>query len=592
MQLNSVIFSYPDRTVGSLSSPQRTSRTNVTGRSSGLSLNQGPRPSGNVHALGGNSASSSLSRPSNKRLPDYGDFSRGLNKRNNSSNNNSIESHRKGGARDHALARRRSFKTEADVNGRSGLSRNTPNFLLPPTDPMDRRCSDSSSGKTADYDISDFDAKINLDNIKFQSIGDQSVSNTNLPVMLDKALVASDNHTFSGEGKDLEFQGTGPCVQFTDGKTSNTSDSGLSSLSQSSGENYNVAASRTPNSNSQKTGNGHIEHLPELNRNGASRNLAGANNPAEDDIGHSSQHVGTELFQRLSELSATQRDEDELFTKNAATDEGADSPEDDAGGGETRPVLVHGNMRRLGVRRMLVPSPDRGTSNGSSNNRHKNLNNNGGSKNSSCSSPVSAPLLQRKALGGSTSSLNTSVSLGKNSSTGTNNSSNNSTHNVSPRTVGHNSTRRQYPRQQLQQRQLAGFHAHPADEKQARLYAIPRNFSRTEAARFPHSYQHGRQRYTNRNNNHPVTPKMPSKKVGRFYLVFPFSEATHRMSQGKFDPKAVIKEVQKNLRENLKRCSTSLGQTEGEQSTGKTRTGQELGTHIWAPLKTGDSFDY
>ncbi|GFS13872.1 hypothetical protein ElyMa_001408000 [Elysia marginata] len=565
----------------SINSPRRSSRSNITGRTSGLSVNIAHRSSGSVHAFSTNSACSNPARPTNKRRDEPRAYARGPSNRNinssninNNNNNNSIQPHRKSFSKEEPLSRRRSFKVENDENGRSRLDRNTPNFLLPPADPLDKHYNDSLFEE--DYSTGDFQSKTNLNNIRFRSIEDSAISNTSLPVMLDKALVAPDNCIFTVDGKGPEGQVAGVSGQSTDAKTSNNSDSGLSSLSQSSGENSSLAASRIPNPTMNGHGDTPLENISFSDRKNSAYQDESCKENRQDV-----QRVGTELIRKLSKLPQSHRDEEKV---------GADSSEEHGECGETRPVLVHGNLKRLGMRRMLVPSPDRGflqTDSTTSYNNNRKTNGNGGQKPSTSCSPVSAPLLQRKALGGSNSSLNTSVSVGRNS----NNNSSPGNNSMSPRIVNNNSiSRRQNPRQQLQQRQTSSCYSHPADEKQARLYAIPRNFSRTEAARFPHSYQHGRHRQDSIKTN-PGTPKMPSRKIGRFFLVFPFSESTHRLSMSKLDNKAIIKEVQKHLRENLKRSSFSNTQTDCGYLD-KERSGEEGVAHIWAPLKSGDVFDY
>ena len=202
------------------------------------------------------------------------------------------------------------------------------------------------------------------------------------------------------------------------------------------------------------------------------------------------------------------------------------------------------------------------------------------------SGPVSVPLLKKTHPCGSNSSFQRRFSYGKGINNAINSNSH-SKHDLSLQTVD-SLHKHQYTRQQLQQRSAASFYPHPTDEKQARFYAIPRNFSRIEAARFPHSYQHRRQYLDSTYKKYPLTHKMPNKRVGRFFLVFPFSETTHQLSQHKLDSKAVIKEIQKNLRENLKTTSSLCSQLGDEDLGGE----KGVEGYIWAPLKCSDSYNY
>ncbi|XP_005104034.1 tubulin polyglutamylase TTLL13P isoform X2 [Aplysia californica] len=79
-------------------------------------------------------------------------------------------------------------------------------------------------------------------------------------------------------------------------------------------------------------------------------------------------------------------------------------------------------------------------------------------------------------------------------------------------------------------------------------------------------------------NGKPPLTRIARKKVGNFYLVFPFNEHTQQIAHGKLDPKQIIKELQKQQR------ATENAQRESESSS----TNEPWGVRIWAPLRTSE----
>ncbi|GFO48611.1 tubulin polyglutamylase ttll5 [Plakobranchus ocellatus] len=596
-----------DRTLTSLHSPLRSHRSSTTNKATRHNLSPISRPSDSVQSFDNNSTT-------DRRYSDSGALQKSTII--NVSNNNNFQQHHNPRLRDEGLKnsdRRRSLRADSPYGGRKirgdspyrrrslriltpvNVKSNNRNELYhadagirgaisgvspPPAVANDVRYGEPSLRKIGlENDAKNFLGERNLDNIQFNSVQNSSAekgygSNDILPAASDKTV--------------RDCQVNENCIQTAESKTSNTSDSGISSLSLSSGENSQVPAVATPIHSKQRTEIGQSEHQ------------------TQDSTEDASHRVGADLIRRLSELPAKSELEKEHLVYAREASVGAENEAGEADGMDLRPVMVHGNMKRRGMRRLLVPSLDRSISRSSPNNdnsyNHKLSTNSVHKITNSNNSSVSAPSLQRRAQGGSNSSLNTVASLGK-GSTGTkmpadarhnvkvgnslNNMSARTTASTAASTASSNSVSRRQSQRQLQQRQT--HYAHPADERQARMYAIPRNFSRTEAARFPHSYHHGRHPYVDsNNNNHPViTPRKASKKVGRLFLVFPFSEATQKLTHGKLDPKLVIKEIQKHLRENIKHSSISI-----EHDVAKERRGENAEPYIWAPLKSSDNFDF
>lgn len=71
------------------------------------------------------------------------------------------------------------------------------------------------------------------------------------------------------------------------------------------------------------------------------------------------------------------------------------------------------------------------------------------------------------------------------------------------------------------------------------------------------------------------------KRVGNFYLVFPFNEATHKVALTTLDPKVVIRETQRSVREALNIVSNSRSSTVHGACDGSFC---KDGEGLWAPL--------
>ncbi|RUS73200.1 hypothetical protein EGW08_019046 [Elysia chlorotica] len=248
---------------------------------------------------------------------------------------------------------------------------------------------------------------------------------------------------------------------------------------------------------------------------------------------------------------------------------------------ETKPGLVNGYTRRLGTRHAFLLSPVLNIPQGlpntydlSSNNKPKRT-----SKLDQRGDANTGPgllLSQRKHPGGAKNLSRRSFSIGRGSSKSVNGRTQSNV-DLSSRSAGG------FSNQNLRHRSNANFHPHLTYDTQTSRYTIPNNFPRTKAARYPYSQEYIDGYFHFKPSNKPPLPfKMPDKRVGGFFLVFPFSETTHGLSQTKLDTKTIIKEVQKYLRENLKTSSSSIT---GHEDSSSESIEQRVEAHIWAPLK-------
>ena len=77
-------------------------------------------------------------------------------------------------------------------------------------------------------------------------------------------------------------------------------------------------------------------------------------------------------------------------------------------------------------------------------------------------------------------------------------------------------------------------------------------------------------------------PKEAPKRIGDFYLVFPFNDTTKKASQPVLDARVIIRETQKLIKESAKVKEKSPGKG---NSQGQTATCDEAGDRLWGPIK-------